>query len=139
MIKGKDLLIIDDEEFFFQPILERLDSEKLSYDYCKTGLDGLERLAKTDYHAVILDIRLPLGDKLDHVSGYEEKGGLYILEEIRKKKPGLPVICYTVYKDREVVEKINQAGAIHIEKGGDLGMLIETIKSKIGHLKGGDR
>lgn len=139
MSKGKDLLIIDDEEFYFEPILERLEFEKLSFDYCKTGSDGFALLETTDYKAVILDIRVHLGDKLAHVSGYETTGGLYIMEKIREQKPDLPVICYTVYKDKEVVEKITHAGAIHIEKGGDLSNLIQTIKSNIPHLKGGDR
>jgi len=128
---SKDLLIIDDEEFYFEPIFERLEHEGLSYEYCLNGSAGLEKLDTANYRLVILDIRVSPGDNLANVTGYESTYGLYILEKIREKQPGLPVICYTIYDKKEIIDKIIKLGGIYMKKGGKMSELIEAIKKSL--------
>lgn len=54
-------------------------------DEAKSGLEGLERVQKTEYDAIILDLRLPDID------------GIEVLERIMEKFPSTKVILLTAY------------------------------------------
>lgn len=127
---SKTVLIIDDEDWFLEPILERMDSEGITYDYCGTGYEGLSKISSEDYKVVVLDMKVSLGKELKDVIAHEPAAGIYVVEEIKKKKSELPVICYTVLSDEEVVSKIKELGGKHLAKGSmeDVTTLIEEIK-----------
>jgi DNA-binding response OmpR family regulator len=129
---SKDVLIIDDEPWFFAPFLERLEYEGITYDCCKTGTDGLNKLMVTGYGAVVLDMKVSLGEDFSHIVGYEVPG-IYILERIKETKPVLPVICYTVLSGQEIKDQILALGAKFVVKGGDEDALINEIKKIIGN------
>jgi tetratricopeptide (TPR) repeat protein len=124
---NKDVLIIDDEPWFFDPFLDRLDFEKISYGYCKNGSEGLKKLQTNIYKLVVLDMKVSLGDEYQDIQGYDPPG-LYLLEKIKMNKPYLPVICYTVLTDGEIVSKIEGLGGKHIPKGTGDENLISNIK-----------
>lgn len=130
MNDNKTVLIIDDEDWFFEPILEKLEFEAISYDICRTGYAGLQKLESNDYRVILLDMKVSLGEELKHIVGYVPAPGIYVLEKIKKKRPNLPVICYTVLSDDEVVDKIIELGGKHIAKGSikDTNTLIAEIK-----------
>lgn len=124
---NKDVLIIDDEPWFFEPFLDRLDFEKISYDYCKNGSEGLKKLQTNIYKLVVLDMKVSLGQEDQEIQG-DDPPGLYLLEKIKMDKPYLPVLCYTVLTDGEVVNKIERLGGKHIPKGTGDESLISNIK-----------
>ena len=128
---SQKLLIIDDERWFFEPLLDRLDYEGIDYEYCFTGFDGLNKLKANDYKAVILDMKLTLGDELLDVSVKYDVPGIYVLEEIRKHSPDLSVICYTVLSDNEVSKKIENLKATYIRKGVNEDELFREIYKHI--------
>ena len=43
MNDNKTVLIIDDEDWFFEPTLEKFEYEGITYDFCRTGFDGLQK------------------------------------------------------------------------------------------------
>lgn len=133
MNNNKTVLIIDDEDWFFEPVLEKFEYEGITYDFCRTGYKGLQKLEANDYGIVLLDMKVSLGEELKHIVGYEPAPGIYILEQIKKKKPGLSVICYTVLSDDEVVGKILELDGKHIAKGSikDTNTLIAEIKKYV--------
>jgi tetratricopeptide (TPR) repeat protein len=127
---NKDILIIDDEQWFFEPFLDRLDFEKISHDYCDNGSEGLKKLQTNAYKLVVLDMKVSLGDEYRDMADYDVPG-LYLLEKIKMQMPYLPVLCYTVLTDGEIVSKIEGFGGKHIPKGtGDIS-LIKDIKTLI--------
>jgi DNA-binding NtrC family response regulator len=126
----KDVLIVDDEEWFVEPILDRLDFENISYDFCTNGSEAMKLLQSTGYKSVILDIKVSLGDDYQDTVG-SDFPGIFLLGEMKKKNPGLPVLCYTMLTDHEVVTKIRQLGGIHIAKGSGDQSLFEEIKRVI--------
>jgi len=123
----KKVLIIDDEKWFFEPILDRLTYEKIGFDFCISGSQGLEYLKANKYRVVILDIKVTLGRNLQHLLG-KDASGISILEEIRKIEHRIPVICFTVLNDEEIRDKILKLGGKHILKATDDDELINTIK-----------
>jgi DNA-binding response OmpR family regulator len=129
---NKDVLIIDDEAWFVEPFLDRLDFEKISFDYCLNGGDGLKRFQENAYILVVLDMQLSLGDEHRDIDEYDVPG-LYILEKIKSQKPDLPVLCFTVLTDGEIVSKIEELGGKHIPKGTGDKSLINEIKRLTGH------
>jgi tetratricopeptide (TPR) repeat protein len=127
---NKDILIINADQWFFEPFLDLLDFEKISYDYCHNGSDALKAFQKNAYLLVILDMEVSLGDDYWNIDGYDVPG-LYLLEKIKKQKPDLPVICFTVMTEEEVVRKIADLGGKHIAKGSGAKTLINKIKALI--------
>lgn len=111
------VLIIDDEGFFLKPLKEVLEEENISYQLYKTGHSGWLKLSETNFKVVVLDMKVRLGDEWKHMVGYKPAPGIFIFEKINKIKSDLPVICYTVLRDDEIVKKINELGGKHISKG----------------------
>ncbi|MCP4154049.1 MAG: response regulator [bacterium] len=125
---SKSVLFIDDEEWFLEPTMERLEHGGITFDYCRTGFDGLKKIETGDYKVVILDMKVSLGEELKRVVGYEYAKGIYILQQIKKTKTQLPVLCYTVLKDKEILSEIEEAGGSHITKGGEEDLVDEIKK-----------
>ncbi len=120
-MSGK-LLIIDDEEWYFEPIFERLNHENINYDFCKTGASGLNRLMnqnKTEYAAIILDMKLPIGKVVRDFANKFDVPGLFILQKIRELNKSIPILCYTVLSDAETKKEILKFDAKHIVKAHD--------------------
>ena len=57
-MKGS-LLIVDDEKSLRGVLKVLLEGEGFRVDEAKSGLEGLERVQKAEYDAIILDLRLP--------------------------------------------------------------------------------
>ncbi|MCU0288135.1 MAG: response regulator [Acidobacteria bacterium] len=130
MENNKTILIIDDEEWYYEPILERLEYEGITYNFCRTGYAGLQKLEIKAYKVILLDMKVSLGEELKHIIGYGPAPGIYILEKIKERNKNMPVICYTVLTDDEVVAKIVDLGGKHLAKGSlkDTKALIDEIK-----------
>ncbi|MCP4216628.1 MAG: response regulator [bacterium] len=124
---SKKILIIDDEKWFFQPILERLEYEKIPYDFCKNGSLGLAKLKTESYAAIVLDMKVSLGEGLQPAMG-DQVPGILIFKEIKKIVSDVPVICYTVLSDEGIKNKISQLGGKYFSKGGNEEEFINQIK-----------
>lgn len=124
----KNVLIIDDEKWFFEPFLERLESEKITYDFCKNGTQGLKKLKKNDYKVIVLDMKVTLGAELVHLQG-EDVPGLLIFKEIRKIKPKIPIICWTVLVDETIKREIHALGGKYFSKSGNPDKFLNAILS----------
>lgn len=135
---SKKVLIIDDEKWFFEPFLERLDFEKISYDFCRNGTQGLKKLKENDYKVIVLDMKVTLGKDLIHLQG-EDVPGILIFKEIRKSKPNIPVICWTVLSDEYIKSTVSELGGKYFAKGGNEDKCIKEIKKHTTWLKGEER
>lgn len=126
----RQVLIIDDEKWFFEPFLERLDFEKIQYDFCKSGTQGLNMLEENDYRVIILDMKVTLGENLEHLKG-EDVPGILIFKEIRKIQPNIPVICLTVLSEEEIKRKVATLNGKFFPKGGNENDYINEIKKYV--------
>ena len=120
---NKKVLIIDDEDWFIEPILDRLAFEEIVYNYFKTGFEGLMEFKSnsSEYSVIILDMKLTLGDYPDGIESPEidtDCSGLYILKELREINSQIPILCYTVLHDQKIKNEITNLGGTHIVKAG---------------------
>ncbi len=97
--KDKVILIAEDEELnfrFLEAIMQKTQAKVLR---ARNGAEAVE-LCKNISHIdlILMDIKMPV------MSGNEAT------EEIKKKRPGLPVIAQTAFSVREEIEKCKEAG-----------------------------
>ncbi len=84
-MKSATILVVDDEEHIRLLFKEELEDEGYRVDLASNGLEALEKLKRTDYNLVVLDIKMPGMD------------GIQTLGEIKKINKDLPVILCSAY------------------------------------------
>ena len=103
MIGIMQILVVDDDKLFTEPLIWRLKREGYEVRYCKdinAVLDEDRRLRVPIPDCIILDIMMPGGDTYtNQETDAGEQTGLRLLEDIQKQLPSIPVIIVTVHND----------------------------------------
>jgi len=94
------MLVIDDEVAVNNNIRKILARKEYRVDQAVTRDEALERIAKTPYDVVMLDLRIP-GVK-----------GLELLEAIRRQQPAARVVIITGYASIETAVQTARMGAV---------------------------
>ena len=81
------LLLIEDDRMIANALLKGFERQALSADWVQDGTAALEAIELTHYTVVLLDLGLP---KLD---------GMQVLDSIRRKGQGVPVLIVTARDD----------------------------------------
>ena len=79
------LLVVDDEAVICQACRRVFSRQGFQVDESTDAREGLARATEMDYAAVLLDVKMP------------EMDGIQFLEELRKRKPDIPVMIMTGY------------------------------------------
>jgi DNA-binding NtrC family response regulator len=117
MEKKKKILVIDDEQIILDSVKKILGSEEFEVDPAISSREGLERAMKQGYDLVLTDIRMP------------EIGGMRILRDIKRSKPGTPVVIFTGYATvQSAVQAMKLGASDYIEKPFTPDMLLTTVK-----------
>ena len=112
----KKILVIDDDTFMCDLIVNHLKQNNFEVKGTYTGRNGMKLIEKENYDIVLCDYRLPNTD------GYK------ILQEIKLKKPLLPVIIMTAYAEVRMAVKLIKSGAYdYITKPVQPEELLRTI------------
>ena len=85
MVDDPRLLVVDDEETLCRACRRILRPQGFQVEQSTDARRGLRRATEEDYSAVLLDIKMP------------DLDGIEFLEELRQKKPDVPVIIMTGY------------------------------------------
>ena len=118
------VLIIDDEAAIRESLETLLAIEGYNVEAASSAEEGLALLAATPRDLVLLDFALP------------DRNGIEVLEEIRQRDAGLPVIMITAYGTVENAVKAIQAGATNfIQKPWDNEKLLADVRASISHLR----
>ena len=88
---AEKILIIDDQPEVGETLKEWL--AKFGYEsvYCPDGKDGLQAMAKENFSAILLDIKMPGED------------GVSILKKMKSADPSAAVILMTAYPSDETI------------------------------------
>lgn len=95
----KKVLVIDDDTFMCDLLVNHLKQSGFDAKGTYTGSNGVKMVEGNDFDIVLCDYRLPNTD------GYQ------ILQEIKSKKPLLPVIIMTAYAEVRLAVKLIKSGA----------------------------
>lgn len=116
------ILVIEDEAAIRRVLVKILSEENDQYQVveAENGLDGLEKIKKTDYDLVLCDIKMP---KMD---------GVEVLEAGRKVKPETPFIMISGHGDLDTAVQTMRMGAFdYISKPPDLNRLLTTVRNAL--------
>ncbi|MBK7869360.1 MAG: sigma-54-dependent Fis family transcriptional regulator [Saprospiraceae bacterium] len=112
------VLITDDEGSIRRTLKEILQFEKYEVDEAADGLDCLAKVKKTQYDAILLDIKMP---KMD---------GMETLEKLQELAPDTPVIMISGHGTIDTaVEAVKKGAFDFIAKPPDLNRLLITIRN----------
>ncbi len=114
------ILIIDDEIEIVNLVKDILYSFGYEIDYSPTGKEGLEKIKKSEFSIVLLDLFL------SDIDGFE------VLKKIKEVKENLPVIIFTGFGTTENIVKAIKLGADDfIEKPFNIERFVDIIQKVI--------
>ncbi len=116
------ILVIEDEAAIRRVLVKILSEENDQYqvEEAENGLEGLDKIKKTDYDLVLCDIKMP---KMD---------GVEVLEAGRKIKPEVPYIMISGHGDLDTAVQTMRLGAFdYISKPPDLNRLLTTVRNAL--------
>ena len=119
-MKKHNVLVIDDEQIVLNSIKKILQDENYNVELCIRSSDGLEKAVGSVYDLVLSDIRMP------------DIGGMKILREIKKAKPGLPVVLITGYATvQSAVQAMKLGAEDYLEKPFTPDTLLATVEKSL--------
>jgi two-component system response regulator HydG len=95
----KKVLVIDDDTFMCDLLVNHLKQHGFEAQGTYSGKNGLKMVENNRFDIVLCDFRLPNTD------------GLEVLQQIKSKKPLLPVIIMTAYAEVKMAVKLIKSGA----------------------------
>lgn len=115
-------LVIDDEQIVLDSVRKILETDSCVVDVCLSGRIGLLRALDYDYDIVLSDIRMP------------DIGGMHVLREIKRHKPGLPVVMITGFATVQSAVQAMKLGADdYLEKPFTPEMLLQAVDNALRH------
>jgi len=93
------ILCIDDDLDLVTLLKRFLSKNGYSVEFALSGSKGLKLFEEENFDLVLCDFRLP------------DKDGLEMIQELRKLKPGIPIILITAYSDVKIAVKAVKMGA----------------------------
>jgi CheY-like chemotaxis protein len=114
-MKNVKILVVDDEENIRLLFKEELEEEGYEVEVASNGYDALEKLKKSRFDVVIMDIKMPGMD------------GIQALNEIKNINKDQPVILCSAYGEfkQDFSSWVSDG---YIVKSADTGELKQTIK-----------
>jgi len=114
------ILFVDDEKGFVDVISKRMSKRNIEVTKAYSGKEALQALRKTDFDAVVLDLKM------------EDMDGIEILKIFKKIVPDLPVIMLTGHGSEEAARDGIRLGASdYLTKPCDFEELIVKIKDVV--------
>ncbi len=115
-----NILLVDDHYIIREGVKALLESDpEISVIACAaTATEGLEKALKSEIHVALVDYSLP-----DH-------NALWLLQQIHRQKPNLPVIVLSMHTDREtVLGALSEGAAGYLTKSVETPELLAAIRA----------
>ncbi len=114
------ILVVDDETAIREAIRMTLEYEGYKIDEARSGQEGLDKATKTDYDAILLDIKMPILD------------GIEVLENLRTQKVTSPVVMVSGHGDVHTAVECTKRGAFDfLEKPLNRDKLLLTVRNAV--------
>jgi FixJ family two-component response regulator len=121
-MEHKKVLVIDDEQIVLNSVKRILGQGGFEVETTLKGRQGLEWALNKSYDIVLTDIRMP------------DIGGMIGLRDIKRAKPGVPVIIITGYANvQSAVQAMKLGAADYVEKPFTPDQLLKAVNQAIEH------
>jgi DNA-binding NtrC family response regulator len=111
-----NVLIVDDEQEFFEAVAERLANRGFTVDTALNGAEALAKIGEKVFDAIVLDLMMP------------EIDGMETLKRALQKKPELQIILLTGHATLQAgIEAIKLGALDFLEKPVDIELLAQKI------------
>ena len=115
-----ELLLVDDEVEFLEPMEVRLTRRQVSCSLAQTGEEALRLLSQKRFDCAVVDVKMPGMD------------GLELLRRIRKDYPDTAVILLTGHASVELgVQGIELGAFEYLMKPVELDELLDTVRRAV--------
>jgi len=111
---AKRILFVDDEDWSVTPYFPKLQEHNIEVELALNGDEAFDRLRKTKYDLIVLDIMLPRGNKIGK-NVEPRKAGATLLRMIRQNQipnmitePNVPVVVLTAVTDQKISNDVRQ-------------------------------
>jgi CheY-like chemotaxis protein len=118
-LSGKQILVVDDEDFIRQTIAAVLQKQGCLADTAVDGREALALLGQREYDLVISDIKLPYHDGYEIFAASADRGAAVILMTgfgydpnhsiVRANREGLSAVLYKPFKTDQLLGAIRKA------------------------------
>ncbi len=122
-IKGKKVLLVEDNELNSEIAIEILSEHNLIIDSANDGIVAVEKIKNAkegDYDFILMDIQMPIMD------GYEATKQIRLLNEVGKKIPIIAMTANAFEEDRQLAYKAGMND--FVSKPIDFDVLLDVIK-----------
>src|SRR5258706_10669886 len=114
------VLVVDDETAIREAIRMTLEYESYRVDEARSGQDGIDKATKTQYDAILLDIKMPVLD------------GIEVLENLKELKVASPVIMVSGHGDISTAVECTKRGAFDfLEKPLNRDKLLLAVRNAV--------
>ncbi len=111
------VLLVDDEEDYVRTMAERLEMRDVGSEVALNGEEALSFLDGELPDVIVLDLKMP------------GMGGMEVLEEVKKRHPGIQVIILTGHgSDAEEVEARRLGAFDYLQKPVEINDLMDTVR-----------
>jgi DNA-binding NtrC family response regulator len=93
------ILVVDDDAIVIKSCTRILQAEGFSVATVSGAVDALEILRNSEFDLLLVDVKMPVYD------------GMYLMQEIRRDHPALPIIGMSGYPTQETVTDALRSGA----------------------------
>jgi two-component system KDP operon response regulator KdpE len=119
-LERERILVCDDDPRMRETIVEALAGEALEVDTADRAVDAIQRITRTSYRALILDLKLP------------GLGGLDAIAVVKRFDQSLPIIVMTGHASYEVEQAARAAGIFYyLVKPFNLEELVAAVRAAI--------
>jgi len=122
MSDGPRLLVVDDEVVICQACRRVFSRQGFQVEESTDVREGLKRAQERDYAGILLDIKMP------------EMDGIEFLEQLRKRKPDIPVMIMTGYPSIPNAASAVRLGASdYVTKPFTPEEITQSVRRMLGH------
>jgi DNA-binding NtrC family response regulator len=94
------ILVVDDDAIVIKSCKRILEAEGFEVFTCPSADDALEKVKNCDFDLLLMDVKMPKHD------------GIFLMREIKKNWPDIPIIVMSGYPTPETIADVLKLGAI---------------------------
>lgn len=95
------ILVVDDDAIVIISCQRILEAEGYEVTTVHGAEEALEVVRKSRFDLLLIDVKMPKHD------------GLYLMREVKKDLPGIPIVVMSGYPTPETIADVMKAGATH--------------------------